>query len=148
MQHKNNYLDVSAVAYPPKLKLFRNILMLTLDQQNEIAEDTNDACLRLFEYYIQKKTWKHFNPTNYENIGKSLRWTASKTKKCKDMLVKAGYLYVKKDTLPDKTKIYRIFLGQEVVALYNETKNLPPSKEEITYDSSGLQEFAQGKING
>ena len=141
MQHKNNYLDVSAVAYPPQLKLFRSVLMLTLEQQNEIANATNDACLRLYEYYIQKKQWKHFNPTDYERIGAGLSWTPSKTKKCKDMLTKAGYLHIKKDTLPDKTKIYRIFLGKEIVDLYKNTKQLPPSKEEIVYDKDGLEAF-------
>lgn len=141
MERKNNYLEVSAVAYPPKLKLFRSILMLTLEQQNEIAEETNDACLRLYEFYIQKKGWKHFNPTDYATVGSALRWSASKTKKCKDMLVKAGYLYIKKDTLPDNTRIYRIFLGKDVVSLYRETKKLPSEKEDIIYDEDGMQKF-------
>ena len=143
MSHNKNYLDVSAVAYPPKLKMFRSVLMLTLEQQNEIATETNDACLRLYEFYIHKKNWKHFNPTDYEVIGKALQWTASKTKKCKDMLTKAGFLYIKKDTLQDSTRVYRIFIGKEVVSLYKETKQLPSNHEEFTYDAEGLENFSK-----
>lgn len=141
MNYKSNYLNTSTIIYPPRLKYFKNILMLTLEEKNQIATDTNDSCLRLFEYYTHKNNYKHFNPLDYESIGKNLNWTASKTRKCKEMLSKAGYLYVKKDTLPDSTKIYRLFLGKEIVSLYLETKVLPKSKEEIIYDQQDLKQF-------
>ncbi len=149
MIDNKNYLSVGAIAYPPKLKMRSNVLMLTLDQKNEVANATNAECLRLYEFYIDKKNWKHFNPTDYVKIGKSLDWTESKTKKCKDMLTKAKYLLVKKDTLKDSTKLYRILIGKEVVKLYHETKQFPSStdhepeskKEKITYDEEGMNIF-------
>lgn len=144
MSRNKNYLDVSAVAYPPKLHKPRSLLVLTLEQKNEVATATNDACLRLYELYIYKQNWKHFNPTDYKRLGEALEWTESKTKKCKDMLTKAGFLFIKKDTLPDSTKIYRIFLGKEVVNLYKETKQLPSEREGFTYDKDGLNEFLAG----
>ena len=61
MNYNKNYLKVGAITYTPKLKIYRSILMLTLEQKNEVAMSTNDSALRLYEYYIDKKTWKHFN---------------------------------------------------------------------------------------
>jgi len=138
METKNNYLEVSAISYPPKLKLYRGILMLTLEDKNKLVGDTNDSALRLYEYYIGKQKWKHFNPTSYCEIGKALNWSASKTESVKNKLVKAGYVLIKKDTLKDGTKIYRVLLGKEMVHLYNTTKEFPSREETVTLDGKGM----------
>ena len=111
--------------------------MLTADQENEVASDTNDSALRLYKYYIHKKNWKHFVPTDYTRIGKALNWSPSKTEKCKTMLIKAGYLLLKKDTLSDGTKIYRILVGKEIVNEYVNTKKFPAEKE-VIYTDKGI----------
>ena len=138
MNYSINYLELGAITYPPKLKMYRSILMLTAEQKNEVVKATNDSALRLYEYYINKKSWKHFNPLNYKSIGRALTWSASKTEKCKGMLVKEGYLLIKKDTLPDGTKIFRILLGKDVVSLYKLTNKFPSSEENIIYNEEGM----------
>jgi hypothetical protein len=126
-------VNAETVTYTPQLKLYIDKLMLSQEQINEVVEDTNDSCLRLYEFYVTKKNWKHFNPIDYTKIGNVLRWSASKTEKCKCMLTKAGYLLIKKDTLSDGTKIFRILVGKEVVKLYKNNKILPTDKNQITY---------------
>ena len=108
--------------------------MLTEDQKRELASNTNDSCLRLYEFFINKKTWKHFNPTDYQRIGEALGWSARKTESSKTMLVKAGYLLIKKDTLKDKTKIYRVLLGKEMVDHYLITKEFPTDTEALVFE--------------
>ena len=141
MNDSKNYLKVGAITYTPKLKLHRSVLMLTLEQKNEIANATNDSALRLYEFYIDKKTWKHFNPLDYEKVGRELGWTASKTEKCKIMLVKSGFLVIKKDTLKDGAKIYRILLGKELVKKYNETNEFPDDNETIKYITDSIDDI-------
>lgn len=125
MNYSKNYLNIGAITYPPKLKMVRSILMLTQEEERQVVLDTNDSCLRLYKLYIDKKNWKHFNPTDYEKIGEVLGWTAAKTEKCKTMLIAAEYLLLKKDTLNDGTKIYRILLGKDIVQQYKKTKVFP-----------------------
>ena len=141
MNYNKNYLKVGAITYTPKLKICRSILMLTLEQKNEVAMSTNDSALRLYEYYIDKKTWKHFNPIDYTKVGKELGWTASKTEKCKTMLTKEGFLVIKKDTLKDGAKIYRILLGKELVRKYNETNEFPDDNETIKYITDSIDDI-------
>ena len=143
MNYSKNYLKVGAITYTPKLKLHRSVLMLTLEQKNEIANATNDSALRLYEFYIDKKTWKHFNPLDYEKVGRELGWTASKTEKCKIMLVKSGFLVIKKDTLKDGAKIYRILLGKELVKKYNETNEFPDDNETIKYITDSIEDIKE-----
>jgi hypothetical protein len=133
MNYSKNYLNLGTVVYPPKLKMVRSILMLTEDQKREIASDTNDSCLRLYEFYINKKTWKHFNPTDYGKIGEALGWTARKTESSKTILVKHKYLLIKKDTLKDKTRIYRVLLGKDIVKHYLDTKEFPIDSEAFIF---------------
>jgi len=125
MNYSKNYLNVSSITYPPKLKMYRSILLLTPEEETELSKATNDSCVRLFNYYISRRTYKYFIPTDYGKIGEALGWTASKTEKCKSMLIKAGYLLVKKDTLRDKTLVYRVLLGQDMVNYYLEYKRFP-----------------------
>ena len=99
--------------------------MITPEQERELANDTSDSAVRLYNYYIDKKGWKHFNPLNYKGIGKDLGWTARKTETQKAKLVNAGYLLVIKDTLKDKTIIYRVLLGKEIVSHYIKTGKYP-----------------------
>lgn len=146
MNYSSNYLKVGAIVYPPKLKMNRSVLMLTLEQRNEVARATNDSALRLYEYYIEKKTWKYFNPLDYEKIGSRLGWSASKTEKCKTMLTKEGFLLVKKDTLKDGTKIYRILLGKELINVYNETNEFPDDSQAIRYSDSEIEDELNNEI--
>ena len=133
MNYSENYLKVGTIVYPPKLTQYRNLFMLTPDQKTEVAKLTNDSALRLYEFFITKKSWKHFNPTDYERIGKVLGWTARKTESNKTLLTKANYLLIKKDTLKDSTKIYRVLLGKPIIEHYNETNEFPSDTEAFTY---------------
>ena len=125
MEYNNNYFKMSLNTYPPKLKMYRSVLMLTPEDRNEVALLTNDSALRLYEYYIAKKGWHHFNPTNYKAIGADLAWSEAKTIKNKAKLVKAGLLAIIKDTLNDKTVLYRVLLGLDMVAKYKKTGEIP-----------------------
>jgi len=100
--------------------------MLTPEQTKELAIDTSDSAVRLYTYYIDKRGWKHFNPLDYSRIGEDLGWTARKTETQKAKLVDSGYLSIIKDTLKDKTTIYRVLLGKEAVRQYKETGEYPP----------------------
>jgi len=133
MNYSKNYLKVSTIVYPPKLNMYRSILMLNGQQKTEVAIATNDSALRLYEFYINKSTWKHFNPTDYVKIGENLGWTGRKTESNKTLLTKAKYLLIKKDTLKDGAKIYRILLGKQIIEHYLETKELPSNIESFTY---------------
>ena len=99
--------------------------MLTTKETRQLSIDTSDSAVRLYNYYIDKRGWKHFNPLDYPRIGNDLGWTARKTETQKAKLVDAGYLLVVKDTLKDKTTIYRVLLGKDIVAHYEETGNYP-----------------------
>ena len=125
MNYSDNYLKKGLIMYPPKLKMIRSVLMLTEDDRREVVIATNDSALRLYEYYISKRGWKHFSPIAYEAIGKDLGWSRSKTEKTKTMLIKAGYLLILKDTLKDHSLIYRVLLGKPVVTHYKDTGNFP-----------------------
>ena len=125
MNYSDNYLNISLVTYTPKLKQFRNHLMLSQEDKNHIATKTNDSALRLYEYYIDKRGWKHFNPTDYERIANDLQWSKAKTEKTKTMLIKAGLLLILKDTLKDKSIIYRVLLGENIIDIYNKTGEFP-----------------------
>ena len=123
--YSKNYFNVGLIVYPPKLQMYRSVLMLTPEQTRELAIDTSDSAIRLYNYYISKRGWKHFNPLSYTEIGNDLGWTARKTETQKAKLVNAGYLLVIKDTLKDKTIIYRVLLGKDIVSHYNQTGEYP-----------------------
>jgi hypothetical protein len=138
MNNNTNYLSLGVIVYPPKLKMYKSLLMLTTEDKNEVSILTNDSALRLYEYYISKKSWKHFNPTDYARIGKELGWSPSKTEKCKTMLVKAGFVLIKKGSLSDGVTIYRILLGKPLVEKYHESNTFPTSEETIHYTKEKL----------
>ncbi len=123
--YSDNYLNKALVVYPPKLKMHRSYLMITEQEETEIASLTNDSALRLYKYYIVKRGWKHFNPLDYTKIGKHLGWSKAKTEKTKGMLVKKGLLLIIKDTLNDGTLLYRVLLGQDIIDTYNKTGIFP-----------------------
>jgi len=123
--YSDNYLNKALVVYPPKLKMHRSYLMITEQEETEIASLTNDSALRLYKYYVLKRGWKHFNPLDYTRIGEDLGWSKAKTEKTKGMLAKKGLLLIIKDTLNDGTLLYRVLLGQDIVNNYNKTGKFP-----------------------
>lgn len=123
--YSQNYLNIGLITYPPKLKMYRSVLMITPEQTRQLSIDTSDSAVRLYNFYIDKRGWKHFNPLDYKQIGLALGWTARKTETQKAKLQEAGYLLVIKDTLKDKTIVYRVLLGKDIVSHYKETGNYP-----------------------
>ena len=57
------------------------------------------------------------------------------------MLTKEGFLVIKKDTLKDGAKIYRILLGKELVRKYNETNEFPDDSETIKYITDSIDDI-------
>ena len=136
--YSDNYLNIGLITYPPELKTYRTIQMLSQEDEKEISKNTSDSAARLYRYYIDKRGWKHFNPLDYEKIGKDLGWTARKAETQKAKLQNAGYLLTIKDTLNDGTKLYRVLLGRNIVSHYNKTGEYPELTGVIEQDLSDI----------
>jgi hypothetical protein len=125
LNYNDNYLKKGLIVYPPELQMKRSVLMLSKDDRRELIQEVGDSALLLYEFYIEHKGWRHFNPLDYASIGSKIGWTARKTENTKGKLVKSGYLLVIKDTLKDSSVIYRVLLGKRIVDLYNKTGTFP-----------------------
>lgn len=127
-KYSKNYLNIVSTIYVPnkdKLRYMKGTYMLSLEEKYSIVKSYGSDAAILYEYFHEKRTYKHFAPTDDEAIANKIGWSKSKVTRVKSLLKKNKLLLILKDTAKDGTIFYRTIINSDLIEHYEKFNELP-----------------------
>ena len=125
--YSRDYFNIISKIYPPEERnLKTNNTKINAEYRKELIEAVGIDGYVLMEWFLEKTTYKMFNPQDNEYIGNSLGLSAKKIERIKKKLKEHNYLLIVK--VNSNPNVYQTFMGKSAIKAYLGDKFKPHKK--------------------